>query len=540
MHEVERIEALLQASEDEHLEFKEARNDFDSKKLLKYCAALANEGGGRIVLGITDKRPRRIIGSYAFREPAKTAGWITEQLRLKVELEEVFHPDGRILICSIPSHPLGLPIAIEGSYWMRAGEDLRAMTTDQIRRILDETGPDFSAEPHSSLTMADMDEACIQKFREMWSSHTRNIRILEMSNEQLLDDAELRFDGKLTHAALILLGSESAIAKYLGQVEVIFEYRLREGDIGYQVRAQYRRGFLGFLDDLWSVINSRNETTDIQQGLFRTPVPAFNEEVVREALLNAVTHRDYRLAGSVFVRQYPRLLEIVSPGGFPPGITPDNILWRQAPRNRRIAEACARCGLVERSGQGADRMFEHTIREGKAKPDFSGSDEYQVSLRLRGEISNPSLVNFLNNVARQRGARFSLADLLVLDTVQHEKPIPDALQSRIPGLVENGALERFGRGRGRRYILSRSFYGFIGKSGAYTRTRGLDRSTNKELILKHIRDNPETGSALHELLQVLPAQSRNYVQKILQELRREEKVVLRGQRRGGRWYPVAP
>ena len=75
-------------------------------------------------------------------------------------------------------------------------------------------------------------------------------------------------------------------------------------------------------------------------------------------LLNAVSHRDYRHPGSVFVRQFPRHIEIVSPGGFPPGITPENILDHQFPRNRRIAETFARCGLVERSGQGADRIVE--------------------------------------------------------------------------------------------------------------------------------------------------------------------------------------
>ena len=85
-----------------------------------------------------------------------------------------------------------------------------------------------------------------------------------------------------------------------------------------------------------------------------------------EAVLNAVSRRDYRLAGSVFVRQYPRRLEIVSPGGFPTGITQENFLWRQAPRNCLIAEVFAKCGLVERSGQAVNLMFEESIREGHA------------------------------------------------------------------------------------------------------------------------------------------------------------------------------
>jgi len=112
----------------------------------------------------------------------------------------------------------------------------------------------------------------------------------------------------------------------------------------------------------------------------------FSEGAVREAILNAVSHRDYRRAGSVFVRQYPRRIEVVSPGGFPAGITVENILYRQLPRNRRIAETLERCGLVERSGQGANRMFEESIRQAKPLPDFAGTDQYQVALTLHGRF----------------------------------------------------------------------------------------------------------------------------------------------------------
>lgn len=151
-------------------------------------------------------------------------------------------------------------------------------------------------------------------------------------------------------------------------------------------------------------------------------IPVFNEVAVREAILNAVTNRDYRPAGSVFVRQFPRKLEITSPGGLPPGVTVENILWRQAPRNRRIAEACARCGLVERSGQGANRMYEESIREGKHQPDFAGTDEYQVTLTLFGDVRNPQFLRFLEKVGAERSVSFSIQDLLVLDALQREQP----------------------------------------------------------------------------------------------------------------------
>ena len=100
----------------------------------------------------------------------------------------------------------------------------------------------------------------------------------------------------------------------------------------------------------------------------------FDEVAVREALLNAITHRDYRLGGSIFVRQYPQRMEIVSPGGFPPGITPLNVLDQQNPRNRRLAEAFAKCGLIERSGQGVNLMFEMAVRQGNRVNEFVTSD----------------------------------------------------------------------------------------------------------------------------------------------------------------------
>ena len=170
-------------------------------------------------------------------------------------------------------------------------------------------------------------------------------------------------------------------------------------------------------------------------------IPAFNEAVVREAVLNALAHRDYRLPGSIFVRQFPRRLEIVSPGGFPPGIHATNLLWRQSPRNRRIADDCAKCGLVERSGQGANRMFEESIKEGKPRPDFTRTDDYQVELTLRGEIQNPAFLGFLQKIGSERLATFGTRDLLVLDAVQREEPLPEDLKEHLPHLLDEGIVE---------------------------------------------------------------------------------------------------
>lgn len=258
---------------------------------------------------------------------------------------------------------------------------------------------------------------------------------------------------------------------------------------------------------------------------------------MREAVLNAVSHRDYREPGSVFIRQYPRKLEIVSPGGFPVGINADNILWEQKPRNRRIAEAFQKCGLVERAGQGADRMFGECVKESKPQPDFAGTSSQQVSVTLHGEVQNPDFLRFLEAVGNFRLADFSTRDFLVLDAVFNDRAVTGMLKPSLSRLEQQGVLEAIGRGSGKRYILSRQFYGFIRKKGAYTRKRGLDRETNKTLLWQHISDNLKDGSPLSDLMQVLPGHSRGQVQTLLRDLRTEGRARNLGTTRGSRWYP---
>ena len=530
----------INAKEDEHLEFKEAKTKFDFEKLVKYCVALANEGGGRMILGVTDKLPRTVVGSRAFPDLAWTKAGLIERLRLRVDVEEIQHPDGRVLVFQIPTRSIGVPIEYKGAYWMRGGEALVPMTPDQLQRIFAEASPDFSSEICTSAQLDDLDPTAVDVLRQLWQRKSPDQDIVTRPDEQLLADAELLVDGEVTNAALILLGTRKALGKYLAQAELIFEYRSNEVPGPAAERHEFRQGFLPVLDEIWKLINQRNDLQHFQQGLFIWDVPTFNERVVREAVLNAVSHRDYRHGGSIFVRQYPRRIEIVSPGGFPAGITPENILRQQNPRNRRIAEVLSKCGLVERAGQGFDRIFRECIQQSKPLPDFSHTDAYSVWLTLHGDIQDQEFLRFLEEIGREQVAAFGLDDLLVVDLVHREQPVPDDLKPRIGHLLDLGIIERVGRGRGVRLLLSRQFYRHIGQAGVYTRRRGLDRETNKELLLRHIQDNRKEGSQLRELVQVLPALSYVQVQKLLQELRIKGQIHKVGNTSAARWYPGGP
>ena len=177
------------------------------------------------------------------------------------------------------------------------------MTPDLLKRIFAETGPDFSAEICQKATMADLDIQAIDNFRRRWIRKSENPALENLSAEQLLTDAELILDGDISYAALILFGSHQALGKHLGQAEVIFEYRSSEASIPCQQREECRLGFFLFMDDIWNKVNLRNEMQHFEDGLFIWDIPTFNEVVVREVILNAVAHRDYRLPGSVFLKE---------------------------------------------------------------------------------------------------------------------------------------------------------------------------------------------------------------------------------------------
>jgi ATP-dependent DNA helicase RecG len=504
--------------------------------LIKYCAALANEGGGKIILGVTDRPPRRVVGSQALLDLERAKAGIVERLRLRIEAAELCHPDGRVVVIEVPARPLGVPIAFEGTYWMRSGQDVVAMTNDRIKRIFDETVPDFSAEICPKATMDDLDRSAIQELRARWHRKSGNEALKNVSDEQLLSDAELVFNGQVTYAALILLGTQQALGRHLAQAEVIFEYRSSEASGPAQQREEYRRGFLLFFDDLWNKINLRNDLQHFQHRLVVLPVPTFDEHSVREAILNAVSHRDYRSPGSVFIRQFSRRIEFVSPGGLPEPVTPQNILSRQMPRNRRIADVFGKCGLVERAGQGFNLIYEHCIRQSKPLPDFKGTDEYQVALTLHGEMQDPKFLSFLESIAVELRDSFSTQDWLALDQVHRLLRVEPELQPNLLALLQHRIIEPL-RGETESYILSPRLYDYSGKQMPVSLHREVERAAYKATLLEYLVANQAVGSQFGELMKLLPSLSRRQVQALLKELKDERRAHPIGRTRTVRWYP---
>ncbi|MEQ1617109.1 MAG: ATP-binding protein [Terricaulis sp.] len=520
-------------SEDEGLEFKLAATSFNKEKLCEYVSAIANSGGGSLILGVSDAPPRQFAGTQAFGNLAGLRDHVYTAMRWKIETRE-FNPDGRrILVISTNAAPRGRPLGFGGKFFQRTGGSLRAMGADELRVALTGATLDFSSDLCPGAVVSDLDQSAIDRFRELWTKREPSVAGHSWSDAQLLETAELTIDGALTNAALILLGSAPALGRRLAQAELVFEYRARDADVGFAERREFRAGLLLWLDDAWARINARNTVQQLRMGLFREDIVAFDENSLREAILNAVCHRDYEDPSSCWIRMYPAHIEIISPGGFPRGVTAENILDRQRPRNRRLAEALKRCGLVERSGQGADLMFRRCIETSKPLPDYSSSDADAVVLELRGEAADPAFIRFLEELGEERGQAFTTADLLVLDLARRGQAIGAQIKDRAALLVDAGALERTGRGK---FILSQRYRAFAGERPQYTREKGLARGAEKALLLQHLEHAGGAGAAMQELLQVLPGRSRDYVKSRLEELRDAAAAEVRGERKKARWF----
>ena len=204
------------------------------------------------------------------------------------------------------------------------------------------------------------------------------------------------------------------------------------------------------------------------------------------------------------------------------------------PRNRRIAEILALCGLVERSGQGMNIMYETSIKEAKQLPDFTGTDDSFVSLTLNGLVLDQKMLSLINKIGNERLDSLSTTDFLTINALYYERSLSGNLRLRLKHLAEMGIVEHIGRNK---YVLARSLYRTVGKSGIHTRIVGLDRETNKELLLKHIREKGIEGTPFRELQQVLPGHSRGQIQVLLRELHNENRAYCAGKTSAARWFP---
>jgi ATP-dependent DNA helicase RecG len=423
----------LRETED-RVEFKEAKRDFNfaggshadprdrRRCVLGYVVALANEGGGYLVFGVKEKSPNEVVGTaFAEGKIGGLADEIYKRLEIRVEIEELFENDKRVLVFKIPSRPVGSPLHFEGVPLMRIGDSLRTMSNNELFRILSERAPDFSATVCEGLTFEDLDPEAIALMKAGYAKKQKNPAFETLPDLQVLNDLGLAKDGKFNYAALILLGKRDALREYLPNAEVTVEYRLNHSMIPYTARKDFQESLFTVMDKIWAYINqpASNPLLHVRHKFTIYDITAFNEDVIREAVLNSIGHRTWNNLSSVVIKQYPDSINIINSGGFPNGVTKDNILTVSSqPRNKRVMEVLEKTGQVERAGQGVDKMFYICLMEGKPLPDYSQTDDYQVDLCLRARIVDEAFYIFVNEIQDRRKDKLNVFDLLTLDRVR--------------------------------------------------------------------------------------------------------------------------
>lgn len=455
----------LKESED-NVEFKEAKGRYhykgDKKSVLGYTVALANEGGGRLILGIKETAPYTVVGSKAYDgEEGQLEQDVYRDLKIRIRTEVINDTESgnRVLVIHVPARPVGKPLYFQDVPLMRVGDGLTRMSDEVYLSIIQEQEPDFSAKICSGLSLDDLDSTAISVLKEKYAAKQNNQRFVTLTNEQVLADLELTRNGSLTYAALLLVGNEEAIRKHLPQAKTIVEFRNSEAQIPYDWREEYGEGVILGIDKIWSQIHSRNSKIPIRQGPYIEDMVMFNEEVIREAVLNAITHRDYTITSETFIRQFPNRIQISNSGGFPKGVTLENILTvNSTPRSRLMADVLLKVGLVERSGQGVDKIFAITISEGKHEPDYSYSDAYQVSLQLNCEVKDLAFYLFLKEVQGNRITNEKLGVQEIITLAKIRDGISVGLKDeQIKRLDSEGLIVRVGSGHSKRYVLGRLY-----------------------------------------------------------------------------------
>jgi ATP-dependent DNA helicase RecG len=212
------IAGYLQEPEGIGFEFKEAKSGFHFDRLVEYVVALANAGGGKIILGVTDRRPRHVVGTHAFAEPGRTEAGLFERLRHRVPIEEITHEGQRLLIVTVPPRESGMLWEDRGVAWSRAGDALVPLNDHQRRLIYLEAGPDFSAQVCTEATLADLDSGAIADFRSRWAARAHNDRISSLSDERTLIDAELTGAPLAELRRVLPTLSESAVQRLLDEL----------------------------------------------------------------------------------------------------------------------------------------------------------------------------------------------------------------------------------------------------------------------------------------------------------------------------------
>jgi ATP-dependent DNA helicase RecG len=359
--------------EDEHIEFKEARNQFPSEKVMCYSVALANEGGGKLILGVTNIIPRKVVGTKAFENIENIQSKIFQTLGFRVDVEEVNHTDGRVVIFHIPPRPMGSACSYEGKHFMRIGEELHVMSTDQLRKIFDEGKPDWCSE----IALADISDEDVYNlldipiyFRLTKQTLPLGDNALERFEKERLLVKTKEENYSITNLGAILFAKNLKSFPTLERKAIrLIVYEGKDKTAPTKLDVTGEKGYAVGFEPLIIYMGSFLPKNQVIGRALRDTVPMYPDIAIRELVANSIIHQDYTETGtSVVIEIYADRIEISNPGV--PFIAPEHFIDEFQSRNERLAAIMRRLRICEELGKGIDRVVASVEVYQLPAPDF--------------------------------------------------------------------------------------------------------------------------------------------------------------------------
>jgi len=524
----------------------------DFSELAKDCVCFANGTGGRIIVGIEDgdllPPPGQSMDSALMDRVRRRIGELTVNVQV---LPEVWRYDngGEVLVLTIP-RAAGVASTSDGRYYLRVGDTCQPVVGDDVLRLATER-PSIPWETltHLGVSVGNADVAKTTSWcAAIRASDRVKASVREKSDSELLEHYGLAIGGVLTNLGVLLTGKAADRAR-LGSAPVVQAIRLdaQGKKVGKLSWDDHTLSPVELLDAIWTGVPDFRESYEIPDGMFRATVPAFEESVVRELLVNALVHRPYTQRGDIYLNLDPEKLEVVNPGRLPLGVTPKNILHASRRRNDGLARVFHDLKLMEREGSGFDLMYERLLASGRGAPTPSeGPDSVHVVVPRR--ILHPGVIWFLGEAdrkfslsQREKIALGLLAPTEGLSAVELAERLelnsPPEVGRWLERLINLGLVQQAGRTKATRYFVPPDLL----------KASGLDHQTTlkrvsphrlRALVLEDLERYPDSAiSDIHRRIGSEIAQRT--IKRALDQLTLGDRVKPSGENRG-RTYRLAP
>lgn len=536
-------------SETEVFEFKEAKTSYDFHKLGRYFSALSNEANLKgnpyawLVFGIKD-HGRTIVGTR-FRSERKELDKLKGEIAVKttnrvtfIEIHELPLPEGRVLMFQIPAAPRGIPVAFEGHYYGRDGEELSPLNLEEIERIrMQSMADDWSAVIVHDATISDLDPAAIGKARKNFKDKFPELahEVDSWSDLTFLNKAKLTIKGKMTRAAIILLGRAES-EHFIGNAEAKIRWVLKDAkgnDKDYHIESC---PLLLAVDKIYSKIRNLIYRYMQEGTLFPDEVEQYEPFIIREAINNCIAHQDYTKGGRINVVEMDDQLVFTNLGSFIPGSV-ERVVREDAPeehyRNKFLATAMFNLKMVDTAGGGIKKMFNYQRARYFPMPEYDLSGE-RVKVTIIGKVLD---LDFARVLAKKRD--LELADIIALDKVQKKKALSDSEIKRLKG-------KRLIEGRKPNYHISFDVAEKTNMQAEYIKTRGLKDDHFKQLILEYLAKYKKASREDIDnlLMDILPGvldedQRKNKIRNLIYAMSKKDKTIInQGTSRYPKWAQI--